>query len=336
MMACDPFHTKLGDEVEQFQSESINFAEFPDTLKVMTWNIKFGGGRIDFFFDCHGDRVIMTKEEVEQNMAEVAKRINEINPDILFLQEVDINSKRSAKINQLQYILDNTQLNYGTYASQWKASYIPSEGLGRMDSGNAILSKWELKEAHRIALPLIKEQNFLVRYFYLKRNLMEASLEHPNGKLMLLNTHASAYAKDNTKKLQLDIIKKHIDSLNQQGMQFILAGDFNSLPPYTQQLNDFDDAACTGGAFDANDYSKETDWMVPFYENYQAAIPLNEYKLNNKPYFSHTTDKKGFWNRKLDYIFANRNFEPGTGITHQKWMQSSDHAPITAFYSIKQ
>ena len=35
-----------------------------ETLTVMNWNIKFGGGRLDFFFDCHGDRVLMEKEEV--------------------------------------------------------------------------------------------------------------------------------------------------------------------------------------------------------------------------------------------------------------------------------
>ena len=28
----------------------------------MNYNVKFGGGRIDFFFDCFGDRVLMSKE----------------------------------------------------------------------------------------------------------------------------------------------------------------------------------------------------------------------------------------------------------------------------------
>ena len=27
-----------------------------DGLRLMTYNVKFGGGRIDFFFDCHGQR----------------------------------------------------------------------------------------------------------------------------------------------------------------------------------------------------------------------------------------------------------------------------------------
>lgn len=157
LFSCDPFGTKLGDEVAYFEAAEPYRVSFPDTLKVMTWNVKFGGGRIDFFFDCHGERVIMEKEEVEQNLKILADKIHEVNPDILFLQEVDIDAKRSAYINQLQYLLDYTELNFGVYASQWKAKYIPSDGIGKMDSGNAILSKWQLNDAKRIGLPLIGE-----------------------------------------------------------------------------------------------------------------------------------------------------------------------------------
>ena len=47
----DPFQTQLGEtDVESYTSEKLHTADVPDTLKVMTWNIKFGGGRIDFFF----------------------------------------------------------------------------------------------------------------------------------------------------------------------------------------------------------------------------------------------------------------------------------------------
>lgn len=333
--ACDPFGTSLKHQVIRSRAQNISTTSFSDTLKVMTWNIKFGGGRIDFFFDCYGDRVIMNASEVNSNMNLLTQKIKQLDPDILFIQEVDINAKRSAHINQMQYILDHTQLNYGVYASQWKAKYIPKKGLGQMDSGNAILSKWEIKDPRRIPLPLIKEQNFIVRYFYLKRNLLQAEIDHPAGKLFLLNTHASAYARDNTKKRQLGIIKKHIDSLQKQGNSFILAGDFNSLPPYSKQMNNFDDNACQGGEYDANNYEEEAQWMMPFYDKYQSAIPLLQYKSNNQPFFTHTTDKNGFWNRKLDYIFTSTNLKPEQGKTHQEWMQTSDHAPITTSITFK-
>ncbi len=332
--ACDPFSTKIGHEVTLYQSAEIKEYNFPDTLKVMTWNIKFGGGRIDFFFDCHGDRVIMEKSEVLSHMDALAEKIREVSPDILLIQEADVNAKRSAFVDQVQYLLDNTDFNYAAYASQWKASTIPSDGIGKMDSGNAILTKLKFTNAKRIALPLIQSQNFIIRYFYLKRNILDVQFEHQNKTLHILNTHASAFAKDDTKKKQLDIIKAYADAISLKGDQLILGGDFNSLPPYTKQTSKFDDSACTDEEFEADDYSDETQWMIPFYENYQAAIALDEYQNNNKDHFTHTTDKHGFWNRKLDFLFTNGKFVKGSGATLQQWMQVSDHAPIIANYEL--
>ena len=332
--ACDPFQTKIGNEVSLYESTEVKDFPFPDTLKVMTWNIKFGGGRIDFFFDCHGDRVIMEKSEVLDNMKAVCEKIREVNPDILFVQEADVDAKRSAFVDQVQHLLDHTDFNYAVYASQWKAKYIPSDGIGKMDSGNAILSKWKFTDAKRIALPLIQSQNFIVRYFYLKRNILEAKLENNGKAIHLLTTHASAYAKDDTKKKQLDIIKAYADTIANKGERFILGGDFNSLPPYSKQTSKFDDSACTDGDFEADDYGAESDWMLPYYENYRAAISLDQYKTDNSKYFTHTTDKNGFWNRKLDYLFTNGKFVKGSCQTLQQWMEVSDHAPIVVNYEL--
>ena len=76
-----------------------------ENLKIMTWNIRFGAGRIPFFGDSCGDRVLMTKEETEGYLDSIVFYINSTLPDILLLQEVDVSSKRSAYVNQIQYIL---------------------------------------------------------------------------------------------------------------------------------------------------------------------------------------------------------------------------------------
>jgi hypothetical protein len=64
LLACDPFHTGF-DELERaqvYQARGERPAPTPaDRLRVMNYNVKFGGGRIDFFFDCHGDRVLMSE-----------------------------------------------------------------------------------------------------------------------------------------------------------------------------------------------------------------------------------------------------------------------------------
>lgn len=126
-----------------------------NSLLIMTWNMRFGCGKIGWFGDSCGDRVILEEEEVVATLEQIAARIEEIKPDVLLLQELDIDAKRSAYLDQMQYLLDHTYLNYGVYASNWKAQFIPSDGLGRMDEGNAILSPWPIDEAVRHLLPLL-------------------------------------------------------------------------------------------------------------------------------------------------------------------------------------
>ncbi|MEA3445196.1 MAG: endonuclease/exonuclease/phosphatase family protein, partial [Bacteroidota bacterium] len=155
------------------------------------------------------------------------------------------------------------------------------------------------------------------------------------------NTHLAAYSHDGTKKKQLDILNNLLESYDSRQTPFIVGGDFNSVPPESQKVKDFPDAACEDEDLSADDYSEEIDWLKPFYR-FSSAIPLDSFKINNKANFTHTTKSPangGFWTRKIDYIFTNGEFVPGSGLTHQdknsggmNTMKLSDHAPITVEY----
>ena len=341
VLSCDTFHTEFNDiETAQYREAKTikEVTDNNDKLKIMNWNIKFGGGRIDFFFDCYGDRVLMTKKEVLENMYKLAQKINKENPDILFVQEADLNSKRAAYIDQVQYLLDHTNLNYGVYASQWKADYVPSDGIGKVDTGNAILSKYPLKDAQRIALPLMTNQDAITKYFYLRRNILTTYINWKNKKINLLAIHTSAYSQDGTKLKQIKILKEKMDEIDKKGEIFIAGGDLNTIPPKSEKLKDFPDSICTDEAFQADDYTPDLGILDDFYNNYTPAISLNDYEADNSKYFSHTTNKNGFWNRKLDYLFTNEKFE--NGMIHQnieqggtETMKLSDHAPLTVTFS---
>ncbi len=337
LLYFDFFGTQFKDieEAILYQSKNIKSPENQiDTLKelkVLSWNIKFGGGRVDFFFECYGDRAIMNFDEVSTNIENISKKINDINPDIVFLQEVDRFSKRSAFIDQIQTILDKTDLNYGYYASQWRSSYIPSHGLGKIDSGNLILSRYPLKNGKRYSLPLIKNHSFLTKYFYLKRNILEVELDFNSKKIYLINTHTSAFATDDTKQKQILILKKHLDKINERGEIFIAGGDLNTIPPYSKQIENFEDSFC----MKTNSYKKDIDLNLlnPFYKDFKGDINLEEYQNSNqKTYFTHTANKNGFWNRKLDYIFTNGDILDSK--TFQDTIELSDHAPILIKFNI--
>ncbi len=335
VVACDPFRTGFDDleEAETYVADGISEPGAPaGSLRMMTWNVKFGAGRVDFFFDCHGDRGWMDADEVYDNLAGLAQHIRDEQPDVLILNEVEVSSRRSAYIDQVQHLLDHTDLNYGAYASIWRSDFVPSDGIGKIDMGNAILSRWPLVDADRIALALIGDQDGLTQYFYLKRNLLRARVDLPGDTdVTVVATHTAAFSKDGTKKKHIDRFKAELDDLagpDGPGGIVVGGGDLNTLPPGTDKFVDFPDTVCTGDRFEADDYGEEVTWLDPLYSNYAPAIELTTYQADNAPQFTHTTDKDGFWNRKLDYLFTNARFSAGR--THQEAMALSDHAPVSA------
>jgi endonuclease/exonuclease/phosphatase family metal-dependent hydrolase len=213
---------------------------------------------------------------------------------------------------------------------------VPSDGLGAVDSGNAILSKYPLRQGTRIALARRRDQGGLERYFYLRRNLLTAEVALPDqAPIRLVTVHTEAYAQDGTKLSHIERFKAELDTWDSAGQLVIGAGDLNTLPPGTAQLSGFDDSACTED-FEADDYTSETTWLEPLYADYVPETPLQDYQADNTPFFSHTTRKDGFWNRKLDYLFTNGRFAPGSALTHQDrdsggidTMPLSDHAPLS-------
>ncbi len=335
--SCDPFHTDAGGVAYYRRRELVPAPlSAPDTITVLNWNVKFGGGRIDFFFDCHGDRTNMSEGEVVANLERVAEKINQVDPDVLILQEVDVQSKRSAYVDQLQWLLDHTRMNYAVYASQWRADFVPSDGIGRVDSGNAILSRWPIEDAERIALPLIGENDALTNYFYLKRNILVGRV--PLLDLTVLGVHAEAFSHDGTKKKHIDRFHEELTRLDAAGERFVAGGDLNTVPPGSVQVKDFADAACEDEdpRFDAEDYSGDAGWLDELYAAWEPEMPVGVYMTNNAPWFSFTSDANGFWNRKLDYLWTNGDFVDGSGLVHQdaahgglETMSRSDHAPVS-------
>ncbi|HEY6915265.1 MAG TPA: endonuclease/exonuclease/phosphatase family protein, partial [Paludibacter sp.] len=152
----------------------------PDsTVVVMTWNIRFGIGRGPWFGDACGYKVVYNSDEVLRNLQLLVDRIELIRPDILLLQEVDINSNRSGYTDQFTWLLNHTYFNYASYGSQWKAQFIPSDGLGRLQEVNAIYSRWPITECTRTQLALRKDQIAIEKYFYERCCMVTSKVEIP-------------------------------------------------------------------------------------------------------------------------------------------------------------
>jgi endonuclease/exonuclease/phosphatase family metal-dependent hydrolase len=346
--ACEPLVTQFED-VEDGILYKAKHTEPPpasvDTVKVMTWNIRFGAGRIPWFGDSCGDRVILTEDEVLTNLRGIADKINEVQPDILLLQEVDINSKKSAYINQLQWLLDHTYFNYGVLASTWKTQFVPSDGLGRIYEGNALLSRWKIIAAERIQLQLRGDQDALTRYFYVRPCILKAKVAVPGlDNFYAVDVHITASTADDTKKRQIDHLKAELDKITLSGGYFVAGGDLNTIPPGAATTDFCLDNACPGEIFhdpnhepfhkEGHHFTHEKTWLVDLYDTYPSAVPLNEYLANELHYFTNTPKWDDFWQKKLDYLFTNYKWVPDSDSTHQETTALSDHVPISANWEV--
>lgn len=357
---CEPMANDFDfdrEEVPVFERRPILLPDdpAPKQLRVMAWNIKYGAARIDFWFDYFGDRVQMTYPEVELNMENIYRLINEYQPDILMTEEIEVNSRRSAYYDMVQGILDGTRLNYGAYFQTWDSRYIPSEGLGRMDLGNAIFSKYPITFAERIRQEDRTDQDGVTAKFYIHRMIGHAKIDVGQGnEVAAYVVHTEAYDQDGTKGRQ---IKQIFEEVKKEQLPFVLGGDFNELPPTAIKLEGFPDelASAEGTAFEQPPYTPEL--MQDFYDEFVPSISIDRYgktEEEQSTYFTHSVagplhnDAEGnpqTWNRTLDYLFVTKadDWAPGsTDVLQTKGrlgIQSdplflSDHAPVVGTWML--
>jgi len=372
LVGCEAFFDPQSfdlKEVEVFRAEKLVVPPAPATparLQVMAWNIKYGAGRIPFWFDCWGDRIQMSLKEVEANMEGLYGLIKEVDPDILMTEELEFNSRRSAYVNMVQRILDNTDLNYAGFYESWDSRYIPSEGLGRINLGVAIFSKYPIKKAESIKQD---ERTDLAAHespFYIKRVIGRAEIELDDAQsVVAFAVHTAAFDKDGTKQKQLKQIE---EVLAAETLPSVVGGDFNEIPPNAATLHGFSDERTTavcGDDFETPPYSP--DLMKPFFDTMIPAVTLEmmgDTHQSQSRYFSHTmlgseqtneAGEAGFWTRTLDYLFATSGqwVAGTTDVLQQRGqriggkdgvgpeidgdvMNLSDHAPVVGLWEVGQ
>ncbi len=344
LYSCEPIANHFNNVEDAIMYRASTIKDFPPkkTIKVMTWNIRFGVARSNFFGDGCGDRVIFTKKEVTAGLEGLANKINLEDPDILLLQEVDVQSKKTGYIDQAQWLLNNTNMNYGAYASMWEAQVILADGLGRVNTGNLILSKWELKDAERYQLELRGDQDALTKYFYLRRNVIKAKVNMSSAPFYAVNTHLTAFATDDTKLKHINGFKTILDGIVADGHNFIAGGDLNELPPNASKIDYCLEDQCENESYHSDKtpqhkegayFAPEITWLSDLYKTYKPAISLEEYGSQELKHFTHSPDDNLILDRKLDYLWTNTSWSSGT--THQEATKLSDHIPVSAFWVVK-
>lgn len=143
----------------------------------------------------------------------IVRVIEAQDPDLVALQEVDVNTERSGEGNQAEMIAEKLNM----YAYFGKA--LDYEGG---EYGNAILSKFPLSEETTHNLPNAPGDNTE------RRVMAAAKLKIPNGPELLFGSIHLDYKRDSPSRItQLEEI---IEISEKEDLPMILAGDFNDSP----------------------------------------------------------------------------------------------------------
>ena len=202
-----------------------------DSIKFVAWNIGYGalGDNADFFMD--GGKMVYTGDEarVRENMDNIANEVRAQAPDILLLQEIDLDSSRSRHINETLYF-DGMGFNNRTFANNFKVAFfpIPIPPYGHIDSGIATYSSYQTTSATRVQLPC--PFSWPIRTFNLKRCLLITRIPVEGGKeLVIVNLHLEAYDDGEGKAAQAQMLMDILNEETAKGNYVIAGGDFNQV-----------------------------------------------------------------------------------------------------------
>jgi endonuclease/exonuclease/phosphatase family metal-dependent hydrolase len=203
------------------------------SFTVASWNIGYGalGDNADFFMD--GGSMVKTADSarIEQNLDGILAEIDALQPDILFLQEVDVCSSRSEKIDESARVADRLNGFCMSFANNFKVAFLPYPfpPIGKVDSGLATYSSFDVSAAERVQLPI--PFSWPMRMANLKRCLLvsRVPITDSNRELVLFNLHLEAYDDGEGKREQTKMLADLLAEESAKGNYVIAGGDFNQI-----------------------------------------------------------------------------------------------------------
>ncbi|WP_251859511.1 endonuclease/exonuclease/phosphatase family protein [Clostridium sp. Marseille-Q2269] len=215
-----------------------NKLSLKDKFSITTFNVGYGGmdDKQDFFMDGGKGSRSSSKEKTIENIKTITDFLKKDNSSFIFLQEVDINSTRSFRFNQYEYLNSNLNEYSSSMALNYKTPWVPVPILkphGAVTAGLLSLSKYKVNSASRYQYP--GKESWPRQLAELDRCFLESRIFLENGKeLVLINSHLSAYDKDGKiRKQQLSFLKNYIIKEYKKGNYIIVGGDWNHLIPGT-------------------------------------------------------------------------------------------------------
>lgn len=205
------------------------------SFTIVTYNIGYLSGLTNNL------AVSRSRQLYDDNLAIAVKALKPLKADFIALQEIDLDSRRSFNVNQVEALAAGLDLPNRAIAVNWDKQYVPfpywppSAHFGHILSSQAILSRYPIQRHERIALAKVASKPFFYNAFYLDRLAQIAQINLDGQPLILVNVHMEAFDRA-TRSQQTDFVKQ----LTEQYLDrypVLLLGDFNSPPPTADDPN---------------------------------------------------------------------------------------------------
>jgi endonuclease/exonuclease/phosphatase family metal-dependent hydrolase len=284
-----------------------------DTLTVLTLNCANG------LRDSLDGITAVFPRDTTDTMKDIAALIRHYDPDVVFLQELSINRK----INQPQFLMDNTSLIYGVFEPMFNNNFIL---LGTTE-GNMILSRYRL---HGMERSYDWQQRTGLRWLLDalifgatgSKDVMYASLRHErSGKMIgLANYHYPAAVTEARESACREAGKGLQDYAEKHGCPVIIrSGDSNTDPTHPEHAGEMSTAylfysiAAVGGQLVEQPGVSLANSVIPHYtRTFESREP-------SKAYDSHQ-------------LFLPGGYRNSCGFEHAEVLpeQVSDHRGVIA------
>ncbi|MBI5644551.1 endonuclease/exonuclease/phosphatase family protein [Candidatus Kaiserbacteria bacterium] len=182
------------------------------TLSLLNWNIMHGRNKRSAVWPPR-----VSREEVQDNVRNIADCIRRYNPDVVTLQEVDEHSILSGSFNQFEFLNVELRYPYTYFAPSCFARLFEKDIFV---SGNAILSRFPLEhcELHRFDFSFPTERQGFV--------IADALL--PDGKRIAVASVHLVWLDWLRRDSRVRQVRQLGDVLAQRRGALVVAGDFNS------------------------------------------------------------------------------------------------------------
>jgi endonuclease/exonuclease/phosphatase family metal-dependent hydrolase len=222
-LEASPLYAKLRPEVQRVLQGIAQEDFAPSTpgkslngslIRATAWNIE-RGLRLDSIIRVFKEHPVMSRS------------------DVLLLTELDYGMARTENRFVAREIAEALGFNYvfaPCYINLNKGSGLEAHTAGENEQalhGNALFSRYPLRNAHSLALPNGKDKMKGKEKRLGQQAAVIADMDHPSGMVRIVSLHLDAHSTQRHRHLQMKLVLDHLESLRPE-LPVLIGGDWNT------------------------------------------------------------------------------------------------------------